>query len=444
MKQLQAPCAGPAPVGTPVAAGFSIFKSDHGNFVVAAVTSDAAAMRSMHVGDVLVSLGNHTFTPSDSLERAAQLLDDMTKAPTELFIIRRIANDSSMRFKIPLGPTDEMQRRRAAHARTDFFPKGTADLPEPRSFHRLSTEQSDNIGDSRIDVLDKQIFKQTRMPESHVAAQYGDAIHLLPSELPLHSHRSAQSDVSAANSGKSIDMSDDKTEDEFVVKNLYDAVASHWSVPFSISGMNRRKKLQNGPAPLPLFHSTTAHLHMPPDVSSGSNTPSHSPITTAITAATASPDLIVDDTTDNASLESNAAEDAQERDAFLGSLDQFFNPGRFAARRLIVAEKPDETASPGIATASVSSPGIATAFVSSPGIATASVSSPGIATASVLGFMQQQRLARADAFPVERSHNDMHLAVQQQAAADSAGPALALPDGWEGEVHTHIMNLELR
>ena len=100
MKQQQALHSSLAPVGTPVAAGFSIYKNDHGNFVVTSIASQAAVIRRLNVGDEIASFGNRDLAPSDSLEYAAQLLDEQTNLPTDLVVIRRTTHGSIMRFKI--------------------------------------------------------------------------------------------------------------------------------------------------------------------------------------------------------------------------------------------------------------------------------------------------------------------------------------------------------
>jgi hypothetical protein len=100
VKQQQALHSSLAPVGTPVAAGFTIFKTDHGNFVITSIASQAAAIRRLNVGDEIVSFGNRFLVPSDSLEYAAQLLDEQTNLPAELVVIRRTPHGSIMRLKI--------------------------------------------------------------------------------------------------------------------------------------------------------------------------------------------------------------------------------------------------------------------------------------------------------------------------------------------------------
>jgi hypothetical protein len=96
-----------APVGVPLAAGFSIAKNDTGNFIVTDVTSNAAAIRRMNAGDMLVSLGNHVFEPGDSLEHAAQLFDELPSLPVELVVMRVMGRSGSMRFIVRIQQGDK-------------------------------------------------------------------------------------------------------------------------------------------------------------------------------------------------------------------------------------------------------------------------------------------------------------------------------------------------
>ena len=106
-----------APAGIPVAAGFSVFKTDDGKFMVTDIAPDAAAIRRrMQVGDIIVQFGDHVFSPSDSLYRAALLFDAFTtkgvqnngdwptSAGKQLVVSRQTGPRSSMLLKIRIQP----------------------------------------------------------------------------------------------------------------------------------------------------------------------------------------------------------------------------------------------------------------------------------------------------------------------------------------------------
>jgi hypothetical protein len=123
-----------APAGIPVAAGFSVFKTDDGKFVVTDIASDAAAIRrSMQVGDIIVQFGDHVFSPSDSLDRAALLFDAFTtkgvqnngdwptSAGKQLVVSRQTGPRSSMLFKIRIQPPRHDPQYQVAPAITRYL-----------------------------------------------------------------------------------------------------------------------------------------------------------------------------------------------------------------------------------------------------------------------------------------------------------------------------------
>ncbi len=92
----------PTVVGIPVAAGFSICKTDSGSFVVTDVTSHIAAIQCMAVDDVVVSIGNRMLTSDDSLDHVVQLFKEPTSGHKELVVRRTAGSGVVTRFTIRL------------------------------------------------------------------------------------------------------------------------------------------------------------------------------------------------------------------------------------------------------------------------------------------------------------------------------------------------------
>lgn len=104
-------------LGIPVAAGFSILKTDNGKFTV---TEVAAFRQQISVGDVIISFGDHVFSPSDSLDHAAQIFDDElirgdgnfgpTKMGKQLVVTRQTGSRSQTQFKVRIQPAHPSSR----------------------------------------------------------------------------------------------------------------------------------------------------------------------------------------------------------------------------------------------------------------------------------------------------------------------------------------------
>ena len=115
----------PTVVGIPVAAGFSICKTDSGSFVVTDVTSHIAAIQCMAVDDVVVSIGNRMLTSDDSLDHVVQLFKEPTSGHKELVVRRTAGSGVVTRFTIRLqrGGQGSQYKMAAAQAPLNHHPE---------------------------------------------------------------------------------------------------------------------------------------------------------------------------------------------------------------------------------------------------------------------------------------------------------------------------------
>ena len=152
--------AGTAPVGVPLAAGFSILKKDDGKFVVAEVT---AARQRVAVGDVLISFGDHIFSPIDSLDRLAKMFHDElingdenywpTNPGKQLVVSRQTGGSSQTQFKIRILPAHHSPQNGYLQQQLRNFHASRLDSSSPSSSVRALSplhHQTDETGSSDL------------------------------------------------------------------------------------------------------------------------------------------------------------------------------------------------------------------------------------------------------------------------------------------------------
>ena len=234
-----------APVGLPVAAGFSISKNDNGNFIVTHVTSNAAAIRRINNGDVLVSLGYHVFEPSDSLEHAAQLFDELPGVPIELVVMRKMGRSGSMRFIVRIQQGDKA----FALSSMKYIPENLADVQDAQNSDDSTSRQHAPV--ILPDVLPHTGVETVAGNASPLSSNRSNpSFHTQMSDAGEEAFTSAQSlrsVFSDVTSCTSLELTDDEISDGARAKG-------HWSS----STIYHQKKQQGVRAPLQPFHSNNA------------------------------------------------------------------------------------------------------------------------------------------------------------------------------------------